>query len=399
AWVDPLRLKQVLINLMSNGVKFTEKGYVKLKVDFEQKANDIGLFTFTVKDTGIGISKSQKNKLFKAFSQADASYTRRFGGTGLGLVISHRLVANMGGEIEIKSNIDEGSEFSFGLLLKCKKADARASNKVIKKETEIKITTKHKLMVVEDMEENRMLANILLKKFAPNSIATDAVNGMEAFEMYKKTRPELILMDVQMPVLDGNRATELIRRYEKFNGLKPCKIVGLSAGVLAHEREKCLSSGMNDFMAKPIETEKFQQVLCKYLNRNPQTNTKAINQVNQSTLVQSESETMRFDINELNSLMGDETMVKVLLKQLLISLPKRLADLETCFNNNDLSQAAKAAHALKGAALNARCNIMGKMAAKAEHCLKNNEHIDTTETMNQLNQEWHLLKNVLKSRL
>jgi PAS domain S-box-containing protein len=395
AWLDPLRLKQVLLNLLSNGVKFTEKGEVRLKVDYTRKSKEIGVYKFSVIDTGIGISKNQQEKLFKAFSQADASTTRRFGGTGLGLVISQQLVSKMGGELSIDSQLGKGSEFSFEITLKCRKGEIEKSDDNYNEQTQLdEIKESFNILIAEDMPENRMLANVLLKKYLPNSKVFEAVDGAKAFELIKRENIDLVLMDVQMPVLDGNRATEKIRNYEKKNDLKPIKIIGLSAGVLSHERAKCLSAGMDAFLPKPIVTNDLYDVLCKYLLNKKNQREKTI----QNNAAKNNS--LRFNYIELKELLGgDESMVLQLVEQLKKSIPKRFSELEKNIVNKDFDLASKSAHALKGAALNARCNKLGNIAANLEHLFRENLISEALEEKAKLDAEWPKLEQELNKLL
>ncbi len=406
AMLDPVRLKQVLANLLGNAVKFTEKGEVELKVRYSPIGSGRGKFSISVRDTGIGITDAQKERLFKAFSQADSSTTRKFGGTGLGLIISEMIIQKMGSGIQIVSSPGNGSNFSFELSACTEAGDARshadishvkhcliiddnANNRLILEHMlagwglesascgngvaaleilespvhfdlvicdynmpsmdglecirlireKLKLTPekqplillhsssddaelhrkcddlgvrfciskpvkqeqlfaclatlhkpakdnlsagqtatptptadtaaigkpegRHLILVAEDVHMNMLLVKSLLSKLSKESVIVEAENGRVAVQKYREFSPDLVLMDVQMPELDGQEATKEIRELEKDSG-RHVPIVALTAGALKEEMERCYSAGMDDFMTKPIEAKKLKELLDKY---------------------------------------------------------------------------------------------------------------------------------------
>jgi len=398
AFVDPIRLTQILSNLINNAIKFTNAGEIELKVTFAKKADNKGIFSFYVRDTGIGISEEQKSKLFKAFSQADSSTTRKFGGTGLGLIISDKLAQKMGSEILFESKIDIGTTFGFNLeteveyeinqnyqaiesiksvliiddnqnnlkifknmitawgilcdtadnqsdalkILQSKKAvdvifvDNKMNEidgiEMIKKICEefktstsiqtfvllntatedssfyeecnklginiflnkpVKVrelyncisglnsiinndiavimqtntfkTKTNKLLIADDDLFNMYLAKAMISSILPNIEIEEASNGQQAYEMAMKNRYDMIFMDVQMPEMDGNDATRLIREYEKTLNIHT-PIIALTAGALKEESEKCLQAGMDEFLTKPIDTKKLKETIQGFLS-------------------------------------------------------------------------------------------------------------------------------------
>jgi len=275
AVVDPVRLRQILANLLSNAVKFTESGYIEMNTSFspDQENPRLGHFIFTVRDTGIGISPNKLNKLFKAFSQADASTTRKYGGTGLGLVISNKLAQKMGGQIELVSEPGQGSSFSltmikeFYLVLQTplkSELDSQMENKPEKMPAAIFEGT---ILIAEDVYINMKLIKIMVKKYLQSAILIEAVDGEKAVELFKQHSPNLILMDVQMPKMDGHAATRAIRELEIDSG-GHVPIVALTAGAFSEEKEKCLQVGMDDYLSKPIDETELRQMLAKYLHAN-----------------------------------------------------------------------------------------------------------------------------------
>lgn len=404
AMVDPIRLNQVLVNLLGNAVKFTEKGEVELKVRYKPLDNNRGTFSISVRDTGIGITEAQREKLFKAFSQADTSTTRRFGGTGLGLIISDMVVRKMGSKIQVESVAGEGSTFFLDLtadtecgeargyedishIKRCLIIDDNANNRLILEHmlanwditcescadglTALKIletskpfdiiicdynmpymdgletirlireklklvpenqpmillysssddpdvhkkcddlgvrfciakpvkqeqlfacfaaaceSTRQELMdgkaepapaadiaaknvepelvilVAEDVCVNMMLTKVLLSKLFHNPVILEAENGKVAIQKYRDLNPDLILMDVQMPEMDGFDATIEIRKLERASG-RHVPIIALTAAAMKEEMEKCYQVGMDDYITKPVDVKKLKTILERY---------------------------------------------------------------------------------------------------------------------------------------
>ncbi|EON79281.1 putative sensor/response hybrid [Lunatimonas lonarensis] len=400
AVTDPIRLKQVLANLLGNAVKFTEKGEVELKVKYEIVDKGRGKLSFFVRDTGIGITEEQMNTLFKAFSQADSSTTRKFGGTGLGLIISDLIAKELGGKILVDSTQGEGTTFSFELVTemedggrlemgplklvkRCLIIDDNANNCLILEDmlagwgidhvscdngltalklletskpfdviicdynmpyidgletirmirNKLKLTADkqpvillhsssddaelHKqcdelgvrfrltkpvkghdlygylrqvhdpekyqaqtavsttpkaqtalsgsvnILIAEDVKMNMMMIKALIGRLYPEAVLYEAVNGLEAVRLMSEVSPDLILMDIQMPELDGLEATKKIRAVENESGIH-VPIIALTAGAFKEEEERCLAAGMDGFLTKPVEPEKIKSVLMKY---------------------------------------------------------------------------------------------------------------------------------------
>lgn len=267
-WVDYVRLKQVLINLLSNAVKFTEKGKIDFAITLLEKIDQETLkLKFSVKDTGIGIRKDKQLKIFDAFSQEDNSISKKFGGTGLGLTISNQLLALMKSHLELESEINEGSEFSFILEVKYsnEKAEILDNNNSFEQNIDENNSISKEMktiFLVEDNQINMLLAKTLVKRILPNADIVELVNGKEAVEKVKKILPDLILMDIQMPVMNGYDATVEIRNLPNT---KDIPIIALTAGIVAGEKEKCIEYGMNDYIPKPVDKELLKETIKKYL--------------------------------------------------------------------------------------------------------------------------------------
>lgn len=258
---DPLRLKQILLNLLTNAIKFTSKGYVCLLIQ-EEYHNNIKYIKFAVQDTGIGIDKTTQAKLFKAFTQADASTSRQYGGTGLGLAISQRLVNLMGGNININSEVSKGSCFYFSL----------------KEEISLQINLKEKnlhpinflkstkfnnqsILIVEDSAINREMSKTILDKMS--LIVYTASNGKEAIAFAKTQNFSLILLDIRMPLMDGYETARQLRQIPDYENIP---IIALSADVTKETKIKIKQFNINDFLEKPLNIPKLITLLNKYLN-------------------------------------------------------------------------------------------------------------------------------------
>lgn len=264
-WIgDRVKIQQVLNNLINNAVKFTLSGEIVLEVDKERDDGETSEIKFTVSDTGIGISKADQRKLFVAFSQVDGSYTRQFGGTGLGLSIAKKLVELMDGRIWVESSPGKGSRFSFVLTLKKESEQKESGTKeqhdiLINKQVGLK---GKKVLLAEDEKINRQL----FKKIADFCMLdADMVNnGREAVEAVKISCYDLIMMDIQMPVMDGIEATKEIRKFQKTKG-QYTPIIAVTAHALEGDKERYLSSGMDDYLAKPYCVEEFVEVVSRHI--------------------------------------------------------------------------------------------------------------------------------------
>ncbi|MBO6793112.1 MAG: response regulator [Balneolaceae bacterium] len=242
---DPYRLNQVLTNLINNAIKFTPEGRVELSVKLTKSLNNKFIIEFSVKDTGIGISRENLKSIFDAFSQADTSITRKFGGTGLGLAITRHLVSMMKGEIDVQSTAGVGTEFKVRVpLRKAEKIEVKVEEKI---ETDLLDLQGLKLLLVEDNRINRLLAFTLLDKWGVSYDWSE--NGKDAIEQLSKENYDIILMDMQMPVMDGLEATSYIRNKLHLD----IPIIALTANAFKDDAKKCIESGMNDVITKPFE--------------------------------------------------------------------------------------------------------------------------------------------------
>jgi PAS domain S-box-containing protein len=269
-WIDSVRLKQILINLLANAVKFTEKGTIQLNVCVIEKPDpSTAKIRFAVTDTGMGILEKNKKKIFQAFSQEDSSTTRKFGGTGLGLTISNQLLGLMNSHLQLESTINLGSTFYFDLDLQIsdqKTADAIPITPIAKNDTVIapdKNAKKIKIMIVEDNKINMLLLKTILKNLYSDAIIAEISNGKDAVEQFEILHPDIIFMDIQMPVMNGYEATKEIRNLKSGQDIP---IIALTAGTEKEEKDKCIEAGMNDYIAKPIIKGIIEETLSKWTN-------------------------------------------------------------------------------------------------------------------------------------
>lgn len=262
---DPIRLSQICINICSNALKFTDEGYVRLTISVKEKAEKGILLLFKVQDTGIGMKKSEQEKIFESFSQADGSVTRRFGGTGLGLAISKNLVEMMGGKIWVESEEEKGSIFYFTIATKKGQKEDLSEELVSSSQDEIEersldIREEMHALLVEDNFINQEIAAEILKKLRIK--CTIVSNGKEAVEIWKKGAEafDFILMDIQMPVMDGLTATKVIRSEDSDKAQK-IPIIAMTANAMAGDEEKSLKAGMNAHITKPLDVEEMKNCI------------------------------------------------------------------------------------------------------------------------------------------
>ncbi|ASD64853.1 ATP-binding protein [Bdellovibrio bacteriovorus] len=267
---DPTRLRQILFNLIGNAIKFTQEGEIAVSLDFDSSSQKF--VRFTIRDTGTGIPKDKQHLLFQSFVQADSSITRKFGGSGLGLTISKNLVELMGGRIWFQSEEGSGSSFYFTIPYVPTEAprELAAPEKTPVTDTtprppvnELTVTRSARILVVDDTEDNRFLLLTYLKKL-PFEVV-QAENGKEAVEKVLAEPFDLILMDIQMPVMDGYAATRKIRQWEKDQGLKPIPIIAVSANAMAEDMQKSLDVGCSEHVTKPIKKSALLEMIQRYL--------------------------------------------------------------------------------------------------------------------------------------
>jgi PAS domain S-box-containing protein len=522
AYVDAIRLKQILSNLLGNAVKFTISGEIELKINYQATDDPYGTLSISVRDTGIGINEEQQAKLFKSFSQADSSTTRKFGGTGLGLVISQLIAEKMGSAIKIKSTLGIGTVFYFDITTRfdagakpdatkingvksCLIIDDNANNRIIMKqmlnqwhihseccdsgfdalkvieqhksfdliicdhnmpfingletirmlknklilsvekmpiillhssldnmelekeclelgirfrlskpvksndlfnylcnvnqeneislENEIKIPQKKniyegiKILIAEDVFLNMVLIKAMIAELGFNVEIFEAKNGKEAIEKYQKVKPDLILMDVHMPELDGINATKKIREIELLSG-NNVPIIALTAGALKEERENCFAIGMSDFLTKPLVPEKIMEILTKYLIKKEHSYELPNND-------ESENE-LHISYSELENLFRNKSIINEAMKIALKDMPNQILDLEKACKEMDSVKMKAVAHIVKGASSSMRFGLMAQIAEKIENESKD-VWVESLESyLSELKNEWEIVKKIIQ---
>ena len=524
AIIDPLRLNQILINLLSNAEKFTEEGEIELKVRHEMTDADHANITFHVRDTGIGISDKMQKKLFRAFSQLDSSTTRKYGGTGLGLVISNHLASLMNSQINISSESDVGSVFSFSIncrvegkqycdhvltntkkvmlvddnqscrnimkrclnywkidVLECENAHAALELlgdgcdsdviivdynmpemdglEFIRKlkqdalidikevpivlmhssgedpllqsgcrelgiryrflkpvkaydlhETLVSIETKDEnlgywdkqkkvkirmseidfiespsILIAEDNRLNMILLKEMILKLAPKAQIWQATDGLEAIDEVRKHGPNVVLMDVQMPNMDGVSASFEIRKFSAV------PIIAITAGALKEEQERCLAAGMNDFLTKPVLANELSNTLSKYLRKEKDRQAET-----QATLKSAGSSSHFAKESLLKNISGDLETLQSLLEIVVSSFPEKFDALLGAITRKDSKDALSILHSLKGSAKNMHFVLLGNLVADMERDYNSLDEEEKQERYQDIMDEWQTVQDIIK---
>jgi PAS domain S-box-containing protein len=370
---DSLRLGQVLINLSNNAVKFTTKGSVTIETSLIEETLDRLTLQFAVRDTGIGLTKEQIGKLFQSFSQADTSTTRKFGGTGLGLTISKRLVEMMNGKIWVESEPGKGSSFIFTATFgqgDATEISAHSSQKGFDQES-LRSIEGARILLVEDNEINQQVAQEMLEKAGfIIEIAADGQQGVKAVEKYTY---DLVLMDIQMPVMDGYEATKTIRKNPKFKDLP---ILAMSASAMTQDRDESMAAGMNDHVAKPIELQQLFAALLKWIKPGE----REVNPgIKQKDLGNREAIDLPDELPEINIKTGLSRVGgnKKLYRDLLIKFHRDNHDItdqiQKALEDKDNELAQRLAHTIKGVAGNIGAGDLQMAGEVVEMKIKNGE--------------------------
>lgn len=366
---DPLRLKQVLINLCNNAIKFTEKGYVVINVscDFDEEK-----IIFEVVDSGIGITKEQQEVIFKAYQQADSSTTRKFGGTGLGLSLSKTLAENLGGSLTAYSEFGKGSQFRLTLN---DKSIATAGVVYDRSHITDAINDEHintdsvnlngLVLLAEDNKDNQELLLIYLRRMGLDVVTAD--NGQKAVNAAHNNKIDLILMDMRMPVMGGLEATILLRQQ---GFAKP--IIALTANAMSEERKACTDAGCNDFIAKPVDIRKLTEILEKYLETKDPHEKK---QKQKGMLI--------------SSLLEEDPEAISLIKRYIENLSETIDDIGSLMESKNWEKLSEVLHQLKGSGGNFGYPAISALAAQMEFQVLNENRVELNKLLFDLQEIYH----------
>jgi PAS domain S-box-containing protein len=384
---DPHRLRQILTNLVTNAVKFTERGEVAVEAALEKQADGQVTVEFRFVDTGIGMRPDEIARLFRPFAQADASTTRKYGGTGLGLIISKQLVELMGGKIGVHSLEGLGSTFWFTAVFETAEPGVAPSVAGGVAQASRSSARGARILVVEDNPVNREVAMAQLSRLGYQAAAVE--NGAEAVEALANAGYDLVLMDCQMPVMDGFEATLHIREVHRSD----IPIVAVTADAMPADRDRCLRAGMNDYLAKPVELQRLSEVLAKWLRAaSPGTS------VEQPPDDPKPQGPMIFDQDSLlRRLVGDRNLAGAILRSFVGGCPARLNELRQRIADADASGARQLAHRLKGAAATVAAKELCAFAAAIEQAGASGEVARCAELMPRGMQVFEQFRGALAS--
>ncbi|WP_094228619.1 histidine kinase N-terminal 7TM domain-containing protein [Methanolobus psychrotolerans] len=391
--VDHLRLRQVLINLLSNAIKFTERGEIELKIEtsiIPDKTNEMK-FKFSVRDTGIGIAENDRIRIFDSFSQADGSISRKYGGTGLGLTISSRLLGMMGSKLELESEPGKGSTFYFTAVFPVEEGEnvvADASGNDYKSLVKNRNDARCSILIAEDNETNMEVASIIVSRLLPRAEILKAKNGIEVVRMFKEKKPDLIFMDIQMPGINGYDAAMAIRKLENE---RRTPIIAITASAFSGEKERCLEAGMDEHITKPIVSNVIQYIIDKWLFMSD------LNKISDCDNVVIEP--VHFDRERLwNTTNGNEEVYCMLTNMAIGSTTCNLEDMMMDLSGKDMHGVRVHAHKMKGAALNIGFNVLGNLAKKLEEAIEENQK-NVPELLEQIKDEIEFVKQELEKEI
>lgn len=350
--IDKSRFRQILINIIGNAIKFTEKGKITIDCSLIKSTLTTQTIQISIKDTGIGMDASFLDKIFTKFNQEDISSSRRYGGSGLGMIISKQIIGIMNGKIAIESEKNIGTEVTIELTFPI------SENTSIPEKSNLKanfLTKDTKILVVEDNEMNRLVVNNFLSPYTEN--ITEAENGNQAVDLLSKSNFDIVLMDLQMPFMDGIEATKIIRNELQLK----IPIIGVSANAFQSEIEKCIENGMDDYITKPFKEEKLLEKINKLLEKN---NTKLTNEFVQLYNLVVLKEMSR----------GDYKFVVKMLELFITSIPENIKELKIGLKEKDYEKIKKIIHKLKPMISNLKIESLFETIKKIEISEITKEH-------------------------
>jgi len=395
---DPTRLRQVLFNLLGNAIKFTEQGDIYIIV----KVLDENYLNFRVEDSGIGIPKEKQLHIFEAFAQADHSTTRKYGGTGLGLAICQQLIKIMGGEIGVQSKLGEGATFWFTLPMPLASLEEQHE---LQKHAETNIKTlsssnkdlTYHILLAEDNPVNQEVAKAELETLGCH--VSIAKNGREAFELYQKNMFDLILMDCEMPELDGFQATEVIRRYEKQRlGKSHIPIIALTANAIVGTKEACIQAGMDGYLSKPFTQEQLLDTLRPWLKTEMQT-PQLLDESQSITVALEPNKKNMLDQNKIDKLRElQPNMLQRIANLYLQHSSEQMQQLDTAVIEQNVENIARIGHSLKSGSLNVGAEAFSKLC-KAIELQSKHGTMPNVESFNELKATYQATVEALKQEI
>ena len=408
---DPVRLQQILLNFLNNAVKFTERGGINLRITAQEEENDLLRLKMSVRDTGIGIPEDRMDRLFRSFSQADASTSRKYGGTGLGLAICKRLSEFMGGRAGVISEQGKGSTFWFTVRVQKTTEDA-LMNKKEKMYLHGSLPFAPSLLLVEDNKINQYVALSILKKFGLD--ADVAENGAQALEMLRKKEYDVVFMDIQMPEMDGFEATRRIRSPDSGVLRHDVPIIAMTADATREGWEKCFTAGMNDYIPKPVNREHLFSVLQQQLSREQ---TKTPRKTKECPVEEAQRKTPKkedreqesspdisldhlpiFDRAALVERMGGcgcDEGVDEFMADFPVFLSQDMKELQSALGEKDLKGILSSAHKIKGMCANASAERVREAAYRMESVAKEGDIDAVRSLFSLLEQEEEALREYL----
>ena len=426
---DPVRLRQILLNLIANGIKFTDVGKVmvqvsclgKEKVEVENRdynsPSSVRLL-FSVQDTGIGISPNGQKKLFQSFTQVDASTTREYGGTGLGLAICKQLVEMMGGEIGVESDIGKGSTFWFTALFnqsisspayQLDNTPQKQTNTIASKPEEQGLVDKLKILVAEDNVVNQQVIVNQLNILGHEADCAD--NGKDALAMLTEQNYDLVLMDCQMPVLDGYTATQQLRRQE---GNNHTVVIALTANAMPADRNQCLAAGMDDYISKPVSLDALCAILERWTTKQRVdkqlpvqgkqgervtiTNIDATSTSKGVTI--STNLEIPVDLHRLNQIMrGNQARQRRLLEIYIQNTQTELEEIKNAIAASDCLKLEQLGHRLKGSSANVGVTYIATIAAELELCAQQKNLSQANLLLTAIDSHLHKVQTFVQTHL
>jgi signal transduction histidine kinase/CheY-like chemotaxis protein/HPt (histidine-containing phosphotransfer) domain-containing protein len=371
---DSNRIRQILYNLVNNSIKFTEQGGITIECSPSYSNSVYTIIRFQITDTGVGINTNLQKELFNRFSQADGSTTRKFGGTGLGLSICKQLTEIMGGEIKFIPLEEKGCRIAFTIRL----INVEKPKNILPIEKNKITYFNAKILIVEDNITNQIVIKDMLEIL--NNNVDIATNGKEAITYLKRNKYDLVFMDCHMPIMDGYQATAEIREFTKSERNHNIPIIAMTASAMSGDREKCLDSGMNDYMTKPIELSIIQQKLQQWLP--------SLQETSKSKNLQQHNNTKGlhlFDFDAINSrLSGNHVLLVKVCKTFINSSTKNIESLSNALKNKDLEKLKKLTHGIKGTSATVGCTKLFHYAEKLEKIIKNNDYSEINLHFNEL---------------